>query len=85
MSKGKHPKLSEAEAERARCATIIRHGIETGTVREAASYAFESSMTAEAAIATLDGTAAEATGAVGAHAVTEMCLAAARKAHGEPV
>lgn len=46
-----------AAAATARCATIVAHGIKTGAVRQACAYAFDTSMSAEVAIATLDATA----------------------------
>lgn len=45
--------------ERQRCARIVAHGILTGTVRQACSYAFDTSMSAEVAIATIDSTTAD--------------------------
>jgi len=46
-----------AHAERARCALIVAHGVKTGSVRQACAYAFDTNMSADVAIATLDATA----------------------------
>ncbi len=43
-----------AARERARCAAIVRHGIEVGAMRQACVLAFDTRMRTETAIATLD-------------------------------
>jgi hypothetical protein len=48
---------SAVAGERARCAAIMAHGINTGAVRQAAVLAFDTSMSADAAIASLDAAA----------------------------
>lgn len=45
--------------ERNRCARIIAHGIKTGAVRQAGVLAFDTSMSAKAAIASLDAVRAD--------------------------
>ncbi|ANN70907.1 hypothetical protein [Bordetella bronchialis] len=45
--------------ERARCARIIAHGIKVGAVRQAGVFAFDTSMSAQSAIAALDAGRAE--------------------------
>jgi hypothetical protein len=48
-----------AQRERARCAAIVAHGINTCAIRQACAYAFDTNMSAETAIATLNATAAD--------------------------
>ncbi|WP_295541068.1 hypothetical protein [uncultured Pseudacidovorax sp.] len=55
-----------AARERARCAAIVAHGIKTGQVVHAGTYAFNTDMSAEAAIATLDANLALAPSKPGA-------------------
>lgn len=52
-------KKAAAQAERVRCATIVAYGINAGAMRQACSYAFDTNMSAEVAIATMDATAAD--------------------------
>jgi hypothetical protein len=58
-------KAKAARAERRRCARIIAHGIKTGAVEQAGVLAFDSDLTASAAVATLDAMAAVSPGAHG--------------------
>lgn len=60
--KGDDAKAARAQ-ERARCARIIAHGIKVGAVRQAGVFAFDTSMSAQSAIAALDAGRAEAPGA----------------------
>lgn len=46
--------------DRARCARIIAHGIQTGTVRQAGVLAFDTNLSASAAMASLDASKADA-------------------------
>lgn len=46
-------------ADRKRCAAIVAHGLNVGAVRQACVYAFDTDMSAETAIATIDATAAD--------------------------
>lgn len=48
-----------ASAERARCAAIVAHGVACGAVRQACTYAFDTDMDADVAVATLDSTAVD--------------------------
>lgn len=45
---------SARRAERARCSAIVAHGVKTNQVVHACAYAFDTSMSSKAAIATLD-------------------------------
>ncbi len=50
----------KAAAERSRCKAIVAHGFKTGREIEACTFAFDTSMSAAAAVATLDALAAAA-------------------------
>ncbi len=61
-SESEKDKKASRLAERARCAAIVAHGINTGSVRQACAYAFDTNMSANTAIATLDATASDRKG-----------------------